>query len=38
MEEPTFTAYVTLIFTLFDRFIQAHPTWGGHEQVVRRHG
>jgi hypothetical protein len=27
MEVPTFTDYVTLIFTLFDRFVQAHPTW-----------
>jgi len=27
MEEPTFTDYVTLIFNLFDRFVQANPTW-----------
>jgi hypothetical protein len=27
MEEPTFTDYVTLIFTLFDRFVQANPSW-----------
>jgi hypothetical protein len=27
MEEPTFTDYVTLIFTLFDRFVQANPAW-----------
>lgn len=27
MEEPTFTDYVSLIFTLFDRFVQANPTW-----------
>lgn len=27
MEAPTFTDYVTLIFTLFDRFVQAHPVW-----------
>lgn len=27
MEEPTFTDYVTLIFNLFDRFVQANPMW-----------
>jgi len=27
MEEPTFTDYVSLIFNLFDRFVQANPTW-----------
>jgi hypothetical protein len=27
MEEPTFTDYVTLIFNLFDRFVQGEPSW-----------
>lgn len=36
MEEPTFTDYVALIFTLFDRFVQANPTWDSQRFTYRQ--